>query len=142
MLSIKDVEAVANNRFYEKEGKYPETAMGILFIWIIVAATILLFTVMPNWNSPSIPYATIPNNQIKPGEDVIIMSRPYFGMTVNGYFLEKAKEEISYAPLIAAVIAIGLPFLGIMVWSFVSIHRKYIFVNEFIQQWVNREIIL
>ena len=141
MLTVKDIEAIARDRFYEKEGKYAYYLMAAVAIWVIVVMVIaVICAVTITSDAPAKVVLTIPNNLIVAGQDTEVMYKVFQGYTVNGYVL-KTGEGNTVNPLLWVAFAMfAIPMIAAGGFQCISDSRKSKYVEDFFQKWVNKEI--
>jgi hypothetical protein len=141
MLTVKDIEAISRDRFYEKEGKYAYYLMTAAAIWVIIVMIIALISVfLITSDDPAKIVFTIPNSLIVAGQDINVMYKTFQGYTVNGFVL-KTGEGNSVNPLVWVMLAMfAIPMLAAGIVQSISDCRKSKYVEVFFQKWVNKEI--
>jgi hypothetical protein len=132
MLSLSDIAAVGRSRFYEKEGKYADWAFrgfAVYLILVIVAIVIVMATTAPQ----SSVFAIIPSQCIVVGEDVIIRSVPFNGLTVNGYLLDEMPVNLTLVWVYFALLM--PPFICLAIFQAISNYRRGKYVDEFLEKY-------
>ena len=140
MLSVKDIEAIATDRFYEKEGKYADYFATAVMIWTVVVlivamASALIVTI----NAPSVVFLTIPSERIVVGQDICVMYKNFQGYTVNGYVLDTGKANSLNPWLWFALATLVIPLIGVSIVQSISDSRKAKYVGGFVQKWANNK---
>jgi hypothetical protein len=141
MLSLTDVQSIANSRFGETKGKYSDWIFAVAMMLVMILAIIGSISIIVNANSSSHIFLTIPSSCIVSGENIIIMDDSYFGFTVNGYLLKRELQHNDYSVLIACGTLILTIFFSVLIYSIILGYRKSKFVHGIIQQWIDKEIV-
>jgi heme/copper-type cytochrome/quinol oxidase subunit 2 len=145
-LSLKDVRAVAQSRFYRMSPwKWDDWVANTWLVLVLIVLAVFLIVVCAN-ATPATPYVKyiIPQSFIEQGKDIEIVSHSWGKDTVNGYVLDAiTPAETSNGWKIVCIWAmLVLIILFTIAWVSYAIIRDYKrnkFVNEFTQKWIDNK---